>query len=39
MANEQKISLAKWLTFGISCLTILAKFVKEIIEIIPTKGE
>jgi hypothetical protein len=39
MANEQKIKLSKWLEFGITCLTILAKFVKEIIEIIPTKGE
>lgn len=39
MANEQKVNLTKWITFGISCLTILAKFIKEIVEIIPTKGE
>lgn len=39
MANEQKIKFTKWLEFGIACFTLLAKFVKEIIQIIPTKGE
>lgn len=38
MANEQKIKLIKWVEFGITCITILAKFIKEIIEIIPEKG-
>ena len=38
MANEQKIKFTKWVEFGISCIALLAKFVKEIIQIIPEKG-
>ena len=38
MANEQKIKLTKWLEFGITCITILAKVVKEIVQAIPEKN-
>ena len=38
MANEQQIKLIKWIEFGITCITILAKFVKEIVQTIPEKG-
>lgn len=38
MANEQKIKLIKWVEFGIGCITILAKVIKEIVQIIPEKN-
>lgn len=39
MSESYKIKLTDWITFGISCLAVIAKFAKEIIELIPTKGE
>ena len=38
MANENKIKLIKWVEFSITCITILAKFAKEIISVIPEKN-
>lgn len=38
MANEQKIKIGKWIEFGITCITLLAKFIKEVVEIIPEKN-
>jgi hypothetical protein len=38
MAGEQKIKLIKWVEFGITCITILAKFIKEVISVIPEKN-
>lgn len=39
MSNAYKIKLTDWLTFSIGVLTIIAKVAKEIIELIPNKGE
>lgn len=39
MPNETKVSITKWITFAVSCLTIMLKVVHEIVDIIPQKGE
>ncbi len=39
MSNAYKIKLTDWITFAIGCLTVLAKVAKEIVELIPSKGE
>lgn len=39
MSSNEKIKLTQWLSFGISALGVILKVVKEIIELIPEKGE
>lgn len=37
MANDKKISIIKWIEFSLTCLTIIGKVVKEIIQNLPEK--
>lgn len=39
MANEKKNKIINWLNFAITTLGIIAKVVREIIEVIPEKEE
>lgn len=38
MSNENKIHFTKWVEFGITCLGIILKVVKEIIQAVPEKN-
>lgn len=38
MPNDKKISIIKWIEFGLTCLTIIGKVVKEIIQNLPDKN-
>ena len=39
MSEKKANEIINWINFGISCLGIIAKFVKEIIETLPKKAE
>ncbi len=39
MAENKKNEIINWINFGIACLGIIAKVIKEIIETLPKKEQ